>query len=62
MAFGNVEGLKIVVVQFHLWPFNHFKTQMKEDIDNLIENLSDRMFLSKRDPSAREGHIDLLLL
>ncbi len=62
MPFGNIEGLKIVVVQFHFWPFHHFKTQTREDINNLLQNLSDRMFLPDRNPSPRKCYIDLLLL
>ena len=61
MSFGNIEGLKIVVVQFHLWPFHHFKAQTGEDVDNFVQDLGNRMFLPDRDSSAGKRHIDPLL-
>ena len=62
MPFWNIEGLKIVVVQFHIRSFNHFESQTREDIDNFIQSLGDRMLLPDWDLPARKRHIDLLPL
>ncbi len=35
MVFGDIEGLKIVVVQFHIWALNHFEPQTLKDFCDL---------------------------
>ncbi len=37
MPFGNIEGLEIVIIQFHFWSFHHFKAQPREDMDDFIQ-------------------------
>ncbi len=59
MALWNVEGFKIIVVQFDFRAFHDFEAKAGEDVNNDMERLGERMSPPNRDPSARKCHIDL---
>ena len=62
VSLRDIEGLEIVVVQFHLRPFDHLEADPGKNGHHLVQGLGDRMFSAGRKPPAGKGHIDPLPL
>jgi hypothetical protein len=62
MSLGDIESFEIVIVQFHLGSFHHFKPKMGKDLNDFVQDLRDRMSFAHGNASARKGNIYLFLL
>ncbi len=62
MSLWDIEGLKIVIIQFHLGSFDHLEAQAGKDLNDLIQSLSDRMLFPEGNLPAGKGDIDPFLL
>ena len=60
MVLGNVQGLKVVVVGFHLGTVGDFKAHADKNLLDLIEDNGQGMLSAKLGALSRQGHIQLL--
>ena len=62
VVLGQVEQLKVIMVQLHLRPFDHGKAQAREDRDDLLQGRRKRVDVAHLDRLSGDGDVQRLLL
>jgi hypothetical protein len=57
MVPGNVKGLKVVIVKFHIRAFHDLKTKASEDLANGLSYLSNGMKVASGKGPSRQSDI-----
>ena len=61
VVFGNIERLEIIIIQFHIRPFDDLKSQTQEDLGDFHADSGYGMEMTKLGYSARQRNIQDML-